>query len=107
MIRACIFKKRYLQKLDQSYQPKQEMIDLMLDISTTKTSTTSMFQVIDEDLLSRLVNYLKGSESDNFVLEVQIILNFIKTLNANTQGTQKKDQQWIGLFNCVLPGLRP
>ena len=26
-----------------------------------------MFQVIDEDLLSRLIKYLKDSESDNFV----------------------------------------
>ena len=26
-----------------------------------------MFHVIDEDLLSRLIKYLKGSESDNFV----------------------------------------
>ena len=26
---------------------------------------------------------------------------------SNTKGTQKKDQQWIGIFNCILPGLRP
>ena len=24
-----------------------------------------------------------------------------------TKGTQEKDQQWIGLSNCILPGLRP
>ena len=24
-----------------------------------------------------------------------------------SQGTQQKDQQWIGLSNCILPGLRP
>ena len=26
---------------------------------------------------------------------------------VNSQGTQEKDQQWIGLSNCILPGLRP
>ena len=55
-----------LEKLDKSRLPSQGMIDLLLDLST-KTSTTSIFPVIDEQLLHQLTLYLRGDEQHNFV----------------------------------------
>lgn len=55
-----------LQKIDQTNPPRSGMIDLLMNLST-KTSTTSLFQVVDLELLGQLECYLVGSTSHNFV----------------------------------------
>lgn len=55
-----------LDQIDQSKPPNEGMVKLLLNLST-KTSTTSLFQVIDTELLGQLKSYLKGSKDHNFV----------------------------------------
>lgn len=51
---------------DKTIPPKDGFIKLMFNLST-KTSTTSIFQIIDEQLLGDLVRYLKRNAEFNFV----------------------------------------
>ena len=98
---------KYLLKIDKTYPPKQGMVDLMLNLST-KTSTTSIFQVVDEDLLDTLISYLKGSKSDNFVRgtdnlhihqnmksKYPIIANIIINLANNSGHLEKPEAELI------------
>ena len=61
-----------LDQLDQSNPPSEGMLKLLLNLST-KTSTTSLFQVIDEELLCKLKKFLLGSKDHNFVRGTQNI----------------------------------
>ena len=55
-----------LQKIYQTKPPSSGIIYLLMNLST-KTSTTSLFQVVDLELLGQLKCYLGGSISHNFV----------------------------------------
>ena len=57
---------KLIENMDKNEAPKVGFIKLMFNLST-KTSTTSIFQVVDEYLLGDLVKYLKNTEEFNFV----------------------------------------
>ena len=55
------------------------------------------------------------SVSDGLISLIDGIINLINGIislislsgGIFSKGTQQKDQQWISLSNCILPGLRP
>ena len=47
-------------------QPKKALLDLFRELGN-KTSTTSLFQVVNEDLLEQLKKYCNGDQSFNFI----------------------------------------
>ena len=57
---------KMVDQLENSTPPNKGFLKLMKSLST-KTSTTSLFQVIDVKLMEDLISYLDGSEENNFV----------------------------------------
>ena len=57
---------KMVKKLDKSAPPKTGFINLMHSLST-KTSTTSLFQVIDIELMEDLISYLSGEDSKIYI----------------------------------------
>ena len=57
---------KMLMKINKLSPPSKGFVQLMANLSTS-TSTVGIFQVIDEQLLDNLKQYLKGDQNYNFV----------------------------------------
>ena len=55
-----------LQQIDKTEPPGEGMVQMMLNLSA-KTSTTSLFQIIDIPLMEKLVSFLEGDANFDFI----------------------------------------
>ena len=73
------FSTTLLQQIDKTEPLGEGMVQMMLNLSA-KTSTTSLFQIIDIPLMEKLVSFLEGEANFDFIqcsTESQIQLSFM------------------------------